>query len=450
VVVRAARAPRPAAGAARSPALASRSAALDILAAVLEGATSLDDALDAGLGKAGPEPRDRAFARSLVATTIRRLGQIDDAIGRLADTARPLRPQSLMQVLRLGAAQLLFLRTPPHAAVGTSVDLADMLGLGRGKGLVNAVLRRLAREGDAILAEQDAARLNTPDWLWRRWTDAYGEAAARAIALQHMVEPPLDLTLKPSEAPLPWAEALSADIMPNGTLRRTSGGRIQDMPGFAQGAWWVQDLAAALPAGLFGDVRGLKVLDLCAAPGGKTAQLAAAGASVTAVDRSPGRLAMVRDNLQRLGLTAELVTADALAWAPPAGATADAVLLDAPCLATGTIRRHPDVALAKRPQDLAQLTRLQAELLGQAWTWLRPGGTLVYCTCSLEPEEGELQIERFLAGRPEMARRPIEAAEIGGLGMLIGQRGDLRSLPFHLADQGGMDGFFAARLVRRP
>jgi 16S rRNA (cytosine967-C5)-methyltransferase len=421
---------------------------VEILAAVLERGKSLDDAVDNALGKAGLEARDRAFARTLSAMAIRRLGQLDEIIGHLTDSSRPLRPANLMQVLRLGAAQLLFLETPPHAAVATSVDLAEALGLGRGKGLVNAVLRRLAREGGELLAHQDAPRLDTPAWLWRRWTDAYGVDGARAIAEQHLQEPPLDLTLKPTETAARWAEALGAEVMPNGTLRRPVGGRIEEMPGFAEGAWWVQDLAASLPVRLFGTLAGQTVLDICAAPGGKTAQLAAAGAAVTAVDRSAQRLAIVGGNLERLGLSAELVAADALAWSPAAGRTVDAVLLDAPCTATGTIRRHPDIALAKRPQDLAQLAPLQAELLDRAGNWVKPGGMLVYCTCSLELEEGERQIERFLANRPEFVRKPIEAAELGGLGMVVNRRGDLRSLPSHLGLSGGMDGFFASRLER--
>lgn len=442
---------RPAPGSARTPqsaAVASRAAAAEILAAVIDRARPLDEAVDTALGKTALEARDRAFARTLATTVLRRLGQIDDAIGRLTDASRPLRPPALMHVLRLGAAQLLFLGTPPHAAVATAVDLADALGLGRGKGLANAVLRRLAREGADIRSAQDADSLDTPEWLRRRWIENYGEPAARAIMAQHLLEPPLDLTLAPSEPAAAWAEKLDAEIMPNGTLRRPVGGRIEDMPGFAEGAWWVQDLAASLPARLLGDIDGQTVFDLCAAPGGKTAQLASAGARVIAVDRSPQRLALVRANLDRLNLTAELVAADALAWTPLRGVQADAILLDAPCTATGTIRRHPDIVLSKRSEDLAQLARLQAALLDRARAWLRPGGTLVYCTCSLEPEEGERQIEHLLAAQPSLARRPIAPMEIGGFDMLIDRNGDLRSLPSHLAERGGMDGFFAARLIR--
>ncbi len=431
------------------PALASRGAALDILSAVLDRNRPLDEAVDGALNGSNLEVRDRGFARLLATTTVRRLGQIDDALSRLTDVKLPLRPAILMNLLRLGAVQLLFLETPPHAAVTTTVDLAQSVGQTRGKGLANAVLRRLSREAETILADQDAGRLNTPDWLWRRWTHAYGKDRAAALTAQHLQEPPLDLTPKPGEGAAKWAEALDAFELPNGSLRRPVGGRIEELPGFAEGAWWIQDAAAALPATLFGDVAGKTIIDLCAAPGGKTMQLAVAGATVIALDRSAPRLKLVQQNLERLGLSASLIATDALIWKPAGDALADGVLLDAPCTATGTARRHPDIPLSKTPQDLMQLTRLQAGLLDRAATLLGPGGTLIYCTCSLEPEEGEQQIKRFLGEHAEFGRRPIDAAEIGGLDEAITRDGDLRTLPCHWGEKGGMDGFFAARLVHR-
>jgi 16S rRNA (cytosine967-C5)-methyltransferase len=440
---------RPVADPGGSPVIAGRLAALDILSAVLDRDRPLDEAIEQALSQSGLEPRDRGFAHLLAMTVIRRLGQIDDALARLVSASLPLRPAALMNLLRLGAAQLLFLGTPPHAAVATSVDLADALGLGRGKGMVNAVLRRLSREGEAILGQQDAGRINAPGWLWNRWAATYGAETARRIAEQHLVEPPLDVTLKPGRDPQDWAKILGATVLPTGALRRPSGGRIEDLPGYAEGEWWVQDAAASLPVRLLGDLHDAVIYDLCAAPGGKTAQMAAAGAKVTAIDRSGPRLAFVARNLERLGLKATLVAADALAWRPPRGAPADAILLDAPCTATGTIRRHPDVALTKSPDDLGKLARLQAALLDHAATLLRPGGRLVYCVCSLEPEEGEAQIAAVLARRPELARAPVAPAEIGGLSEAITAAGDLRTLPCHLAGQGGMDGFFAARLIRQ-
>jgi 16S rRNA (cytosine967-C5)-methyltransferase len=432
-----------------SPALGSRNAALNILSSVLDRGRPLDEAVDAALGRVELEARDRAFSRLLATTTIRRLGQIDNALDRLIDAKLPLRPEAMMNLMRLGAAQLMFLDTPPHAAVATAVDLAQAVGLGRGKGMANAVLRRLSREREAIMGDQDVVRLNTPDWLRRRWIHAYGEETMRAMAAQHMAEPPLDFTLKPGEDVAAWTERLQATVLPSGTLRRPVGGRIENLPGFAEGKWWVQDAAAALPVRLFGDLRGQVIFDLCAAPGGKTAQLAAGGATVTAIDRSGSRLEIVRRNLERLQLAATVITADAQAWKPAAGGPADGILLDAPCTATGTTRRHPDIPLSKTPQDLTQLSRLQAELLERAVQLVRPGGMVVYCTCSLEPEEGEHQIARLLSMHPQMARRPVLASEIGGLNEAISKDGDVRTLPCYWGEQGGMDGFFATRLVRR-
>jgi 16S rRNA (cytosine967-C5)-methyltransferase len=432
-----------------SPALASRRAALEILALALDRNRPLDEAIESVLGQDAMESRDRAFARLLAATVMRRLGQIDDALGRLLASKAPLRPQAMMNLLRVGAAQLLFLETPPHAAVATAVDVAETIGLARGKGLVNAVLRRLSREGPAILADQDAARLNTPGWLWDRWTRNYGDAATRAIVARHMAEPPLDITLRPGVDAAALCALLDAQLLPTGTARRTVGGRIEDLPGFDDGTWWVQDAAAALPARLLCDVSGRVVFDLCAAPGGKTAQLAAAGAIVTAIDRSAQRLEFVARNLRRLKLTSTLVAADGLAWKPAGGQLADAILLDAPCTATGTARRHPDIPRAKTLQDIAQLVRLQSELLDCAARLVRPGGLLVYCTCSLEPEEGETQVAALLARNASLVRAPIHPSEVGGLEELIDANGDLRTLPSHLSDSGGLDGFFASRLMRK-
>jgi 16S rRNA (cytosine967-C5)-methyltransferase len=430
-----------------SPALASRAAALDILISTIDRHRSLDEAVDSALQDRDLEARDRAFTRLLATVTIRRLGQIDDAIARLLDQKQPIRPAAVQHLLRLGATQLIFLQTPAHAAVTTSVDLAEARGLTRSKGLVNAVLRRLSREMPAILHEQDEARLYLPDWLWSRWTAQYGEESTRAAVRQQLTEPALDITLKSGTDAADWAQRLGAQLLPTGTLRRAVGGRVEELPGFSEGAWWIQDAAAALPVRLLGDIAGKRVFDLCAAPGGKTAQLAAAGAAVTAVDRAAPRLALVQSNFSRLHLSAELVGADALAWQPTE--LADAVLLDAPCTATGTMRRHPDIALGKGPDDLTKLARLQTGLLDRASRLVRPGGRLVYCTCSLEPEEGENQITHFLAGNPDFARIPIRADEIGGIADAVTADGDLRTLPWHLAEYGGMDGFFAARLERK-
>ncbi|HYC05819.1 MAG TPA: RsmB/NOP family class I SAM-dependent RNA methyltransferase [Azospirillaceae bacterium] len=425
-------------------ALAPRAAALDLLASVLRKRVPLDDALDQHRGLAELEPRDRAFVRLLVATVIRRLGQIDAAVTGALAKPDELPKAAVLDVLRLGAAQILFLGTPAHAAVDTSVELASARGQAGHKGLANAVLRRLVREGDEVLKTQDAGRLNTPDWLWLAWRQHYGTGATRAIVDAHLNEAPLDFTAKAD--PAAWAGPLEARLMPNGTLRRAAGGGVTELPGFEEGAWWVQDLAASLPARLLGDVSGAEVVDLCAAPGGKTAQLAAAGARVTAVDRSEVRLKRLSRNMERLGLDVATVVADAAQWQPEG--PADAVLLDAPCSATGTIRRHPDVARLKTPDDVVKLAGLQRRLLDRALGMVNPGGIVVYCTCSLQPEEGEQQLARLLSKRGDVERVPVRAEEIGGMDELLTPDGDIRTTPGHRADEGGMDGFFIARLRR--
>jgi 16S rRNA (cytosine967-C5)-methyltransferase len=424
-------------------ALATRDAALDLIEAVLRRKTPLDDAFEAHPALPGLSSRDRGFVRMMAATALRRLGQIDAALGTLLDRPAPPKPV-VLDLLRLGLAQVLFLGTPAHAAVDTAVGLAELRGQAPYKGLVNAVLRRAAREGQALLDGQDAARLNTPDWLWDSWVRAYGEERARRAAEACLVEAPLDLTAKGD--PAPWAEPLGARLLPTGTLRREAGGAVTELPGFAEGAWWVQDAAAALPARLLGDVGGRTVYDLCAAPGGKAAQLAAAGARVTAVDRSAKRLERLAANMARLGLPVETAVADAGAWDPPE--PADAILLDAPCTATGAIRRHPDIMRLKSQPDVDKLARSQARLLARAVEMLRPGGILVYCTCSIQPEEGEAQVDALLASGAPVERVAVRPREVGGVEEFVNARGELRTLPGQAEGLGGIDGFFAARLRR--
>jgi 16S rRNA (cytosine967-C5)-methyltransferase len=344
--------------------------------------------------------------------------------------------------------QILFLNVPDHAAVDLSVRLAQADRHAAGfAGLINAVLRRLTREGAARLAALDATTLDTPDWLMTRWTSAYGVATAHAIAAANRNEPALDLTVKSD--PDHWADKLGGRVLPTRSVRVIASGAVNALPGFAEGAWSVQDAGAALPARLLGDVRGRRVADLCAAPGGKTAQLALAGGLVTAVDRAPARLRRLRDNLARLSLNADIVSADVEQWtAEPF----DAVLLDAPCSSTGTIRRHPDVPWLKNAGDIGKLSDLQRRLLDRALALTKPGGTLVYCTCSLEPDENETIVENLLARAPNVRRMPIAATEIGGCAELISKAGDLRTLPCHFSDSeshfAGIDGFYAARLLK--
>ena len=425
-----------------NPPPTARAAALDILGSVLRQGIALDEALARHAGLGLLESRDRAFARLLIATSLRRLGQIDSLIDACLERALGRKAGRVQDILRLGVCQLVFLGVAPHAAVDGAVVL---VGKNRAyRGLVNAVLRRIAREGGERARQQDGARLNTPDWLWRRWCAAHGETAARAIGDAHLRDPPLDFTVRGDIQD--WAAKLDATILPTGSLRRTEGGAVEGLEGYADGAWWVQDAAAALPVRMLGAVGGETVIDLCAAPGGKTAQLAAAGATVIAIDRDRDRLARLETNLGRLGLEARTIRADGAAWRPPRPASH--VLLDAPCSATGTIRRHPDIPHRKKPGDIERLAGLQDRLLENAAGMLATGGLLVYCVCSLEPEEGPERIAALLARRPSMIREPVTAALFDGLDSLITEDGDLRTLPCHFADLGGLDGFYAARLRR--
>ena len=422
----------------------SRGIALDLLQVVLRRGRPLDEALAANRDLARLEPRDRALARLLVATVLRRLGQIDAAIAARLDRPLPARRAAVHDILRLGVAQIAILGMKPHAVVNTAVELTAVRGEAGLKGLVNAVLRRVDEAGP--LPADDPDHLNVPGWLWKSWNGAYGAETAGAIARANLREAPLDITPRDPATAADWAGRLEAEVLPTGTLRRATGGDVTALPGFAEGAWWVQDAAAALPALLLGDIAGRRVADLCAAPGGKTAQLAAAGALVTAVDISERRLARVRENLARLDLHAETVTADAAKWTPDE--PFDAVLLDAPCSATGTLRRHPDIGWNKTPDDIVRLAALQNRLLAKAVEIVRPGGLVVYATCSIQPEEGEQRVAALIAAGAPVARDPLRPDELAGLAEAITPAGDLRTLPCHWADRGGIDGFFAARLRR--
>jgi 16S rRNA (cytosine967-C5)-methyltransferase len=369
---------------------------------------------------------------------LRHLGPIDRALaGRLQKAP----PDRVMNLLRLGAAQAFHLEVPAFAAVATSVELAGANKTSRPfKGLVNAVLRGLLRDGEPA----DDPSLLAPPWLYARWVAAFGEATAREVAAQIAVEPATDLSVKPPADAAALARELEAEILDGGSLRVRRKGDVAGWPGFEDGTWWVQDAAAAVPARLLGVKAGDQVLDLCAAPGGKTLQLAATGARVVALDRSAARLKRVAENLERTGLSAEIVAADAAVWEDER--IFDAILLDAPCSATGTFRRHPDVLWAARPGDVASLAAVQARILDSAAQRLKPGGRMVYTVCSLEPEEGEAQVEAFLARRKDMALEPIQPGEGAAAGFpaaSLTARGTLRLLPHHR--DGGQDGFFAAR-----
>ncbi len=418
--------------------LAPRLAALALIEAGLNRRGGFDEAMSAQSFRE-LEPSQRAWARGLAATVFRRLGTIDAAL--TARMSKPPPPE-VFALMRLGAAQLLYRDTPDHAAVSTTVALAERKnGTRPFKPLVNAVLRKLATEG---VVESDPSA-NLPPWLYARWQAAYGHEVARDLAALIPQEPPTDLTPRDPKTASALAAALEAEVLPGGSLRTARRGELPSWPGFGDGQWWVQDFAAAIPARLLDVKPGEIALDLCAAPGGKTLQLAAAGAQVTALDRSAARLKRLRDNLARTSLRADAVAIDALLWKDKR--EFDAILLDAPCSATGTFRRHPDVLWGARPGDVVKLAGVQAAMLDSAADRLKPGGRLVYCVCSLEKEEGEAQVQGVLARRPDLKLLPIAPGEGGTPPESIVPEG-ARLLPVRGAPAGGMDGFFVARFTR--
>jgi 16S rRNA (cytosine967-C5)-methyltransferase len=421
-----------------------RSAAQKILGEVLRRHRPLDGAQDDILAQSKLEPRDAAFARAIAGETLRRFGEIEALIRAFVPKAPPPhRAGPTLEILMAGACELLFLDVAPHAAVDAANNLAaaDNKAV-HFKPLINAVMRRMAKEGKDVLAGKDRPRLNTPDWLWQRWSFAYGEDNARAIAAAHIKRPPTDFVLRDADGKAPDGSVLLFDNV----YRLDEPGRVDQLEGFAEGAWWVQDFAATLPVRLLGDVKGQRVIDLCAAPGGKTMQLAALGADVVAVEREAARAVRIRENLERTKLKAELVEADIRDYVPDA--PAPFVLLDAPCSATGTIRRHPELPWIKSPSDITLTAQAAGELLDPAAQMVAPGGVLVFAVCSLEPEEGEEQVANFLARNSEFGRRPIAPSEVFDQSAWINAQGDLRALPCHLPERGGMDGFYAARLIR--
>jgi 16S rRNA (cytosine967-C5)-methyltransferase len=418
--------------------LAARKAALGMLSQVLRQRRPLDSQFDSLKTLA---PRDAGFARALASQSLRHFGMLDAVIRHFVP--KPLSPHKAgpaTEILLLGACELLVLKVAAHAAVDAANNLAaaDDKAV-HFKSLINAVLRRIAREGESVRSGKDRSRLNTPDWLWTRWSAQYGNDIARAIAESHAREAPLDITLKSDGVVFPESRSLL------GLSRRVSAeSRVEELPGFAEGSWWVQDVAATLPVALLGDVAGKRVIDLCAAPGGKTLQLAARGALVTAVELDPTRANRIRENLARTGLHANVIESDARDFK----SAAPLVLLDAPCTATGTIRRHPDLPWIKSAADVTAQAALSYDLLESAAAMVEPDGLLVFAVCSLEREEGEEQVAAFLGAHPEFRRVPVTATDVFDHSEWITSDGDLRTLPCHLSELGGMDGFYAARLRR--
>lgn len=402
--------------------LPARNAALKMLDAVLRRGDTLDTA--AGAAK-GLGPSDAALARAIASEVLR--WQVD--LDRLIDSATRQRlpdDAKVRTVLRMMLAQALKLETAPHAVIATGLPLLA----GGPRRLAHGVFSTLDKKGARL---PDAPTL--PDDVAARWGAQYGERLPE-IAAGLASPPPLDISLRDAGETDAWAERLDARVMAPGQLRLSRGQAVDALPGFGEGAWWVQDLAASIPASLLGKDAG-RALDLCAAPGGKTLQLAAGGWEVTALDIAKRRLKRLHQNLERTGLSAEVVEADALKWEPEQGF--DAILLDAPCSATGTCRRHPDVLHRISQAQIEDLAKLQAALIERASSWLNPGGVLVYAVCSMEREEGEAQMDRV-----SLTPAPITQDELPA-GLVPTAEGWLRTDPGMLADAGGLDGFFVAR-----
>jgi 16S rRNA (cytosine967-C5)-methyltransferase len=427
------------------PGLKARRAAISLVQGVTLHQRPLDQLLETDADFRALEGRDRSFAHALAATSLRHGGEISAILAKFLAKPLPRSSGMAVDVLGTAVAQLLFMDTSAHAAIDLGVDLAKQDKKAQHfSGLINAVLRKVASEGKNTLATLNGPRLNTPDWLWQQWVSAYGDETAQEIAAAHLVEAPLDISVK--DRPAHWASVLDGELLPTGSIRVPLGEKsLTELPGFKEGEWWVQDAAAALPVKLLGDIKGQSVLDLCAAPGGKTAQLVAQGAVVTAVDDSVSRMNRLRENLGRLAFNATMILSDVLAM--PTSTLYDAVLLDAPCSATGTIRRHPDLMYLKSADQLAALVDLQQKMLAHAARLVKPGGQLVYCVCSLSPLEGERQVFKFLRAHSDFALDPILPSELGGQSQFVTQAGLMRCLPsMKIGSQAGLDGFFAARL----
>lgn len=426
--------------------LGPRAVALEAVGRVLSGKAALDHAIASHPDHKRLEPRDRAFARAIAAAAIRRKGALEEALAVFLDKPLPLTADRGRHVLLCGAAELMVLDNAPHAVVDAWVTLMNGdAQTARFAGLANAVLRRVAERGKSTFQKADPLH-DLPVWLSRRWTKAYGEATARAMAKARASVPPLDLTPRPDVDATALAEQLEGEALPTGSIRIFDAGDPTVLAGFTEGRWWVQDAAAALPVGLLNPQPGETIADLCAAPGGKTLQIAAAGAQTIAIDRAQKRLPPLHENLERMKLEARVETADATQWRPET--PLDAVLLDAPCSATGTLRRRPDVAWTKAEEDIASLAQMQGKLLDSAFAMLKSGGRLVYCTCSLEPEEGEDQIAAFLKRTPGARIDPIKPAEVPELETAIDADGAVRTRPDMWAERGGIDGFYIARIVK--
>lgn len=423
----------------------SREAALLVIKKVLDDGGTLDGSIEKYCREITPQ--DRAFIRHLTTTTIRRLGQLDRIINHCTKTKFGNAQTQIRHILRLGIAQLLFCEVPSHAAVNTSVTLVSKRApkkLRYLKNTVNAILRRVDRERDVLQKKYGNTRLNFPTWLLNSWDERFGSAVVKDILSILLTEAPLDVSLKPECDPEDWANRLGGKVVPGGGVRISKAGKITDLEGYNDGMWWIQDAAARLPTMLLGSGDGDAVLDLCAAPGGKTAQSAVTGSIVTAVDFSESRLSRLKENMLRLDLSVDVVTSDVLAYNPPK--QYDFILLDAPCSSTGTIRRHPEILHTRKKIDVDDLANLQMTMLDHAVSLLNKGGVLIYSVCSMQQEEGPDQIKSLLERHASLKRKEIKKEELKGLEQAILENGDVQTLAHYM--DSGMDGFFISRLLK--
>ncbi len=428
-----------------------RKIALNILNDTIINKQMLDFALSREFANNDIASNDRGLIRMIVSTCLRRKGQIDFIIDKCLNRPLPFKLEAVKNILRIGVTQLIFMDIPAYAAVNTAVELTKSKDFMHQKNMVNAILRRIDREQDIFTKEISSKEyLNHPKWLKESWEAAYGKEKAQAIIKANMSEALLDISVK--ENPAKWADKLDGTLMPTGSIRLSSYGNVIELEGFTDGSWWVQDIGASIAVKLAGEIKDKKALDICAAPGGKTMQLLAGGAKVTAIDNSPERIERLKENLARTNLQAsEIMTSDFIEWGNKYYSQLqqgyDLIILDAPCSATGTIRRHPDLLHLRRPNDVKNNLETQKRMLRLACGLLKKGGTLIYCVCSLEAEEGEKQIEQILETELPLKLSPIAPNELGKeMSMMITEKGEFRSLPSYLSDRGGMDGFYCARL----
>jgi 16S rRNA (cytosine967-C5)-methyltransferase len=438
--------------------LASRQAVVEILNAVLQKKRPFDsafiDVIDKKFKDTKLESRDRGFIKLVCITTLRHFGQANYVLNSFLQKPLPKKTVLLKAILISAIAQLLYLKTPAHAAIDTAVELTKTNKMKNYSKLVNGVLRNVERNKNKILQDdKNTAKLNVPNWLYSSWERAYGADFAEKISQINLIEPNIDFSVKNNAKS--WASELEGELLPFDSVRKSGSCIVKNLAKYENGEWWVQDIAASIPVKLAGNIKGKKVADLCSAPGGKTCQLINKGAKVTAFDRSEKRIKILKENLERLNFSADVICSDSYKWLKNnEDEKFDMILLDAPCSATGTIRKNPDVLIHKNQDNIYQYANTQKKLLNAAIGALKKGGTLLYCVCSIQPEEGEMQIKKFLSSNQNMEKIPFKTEELNelnakGLEHIITENGDIRTLPFYLEEQGGMDGFFLSRLIRR-